>query len=216
MDADSRYMMLSALGDAAFDVERAEVTLASFFKAHAVTPLVTRKAYPYWLRRDLDVGMVRPKIYRVFEDREQALLGETALASFRVRGPVGGRATVERAEVHAWDQRRGVASRVYDVIEEDMGLVGATLWPSAPMAMSDDGFCLWWSRRPGLVLYYPHRERLELPLTIDQHQALTKLDDMDRMLRKVRWARAARSVWPKLLTAAELWVKEKLAGRQAS
>lgn len=86
---------------------------------------------------------VKPKVYRVFADRESALFGESALGSFRVRGPVTGRATVERADVDAAHRHRGIAARVYDVIEEDMMLVGAELWPSAPGSMSDDGFRLW-------------------------------------------------------------------------
>jgi hypothetical protein len=211
MDADSRYLILYAMGDDAFDVSRSEETFAAFFNVHAIVPMVTRKAHPYFLRRQLDAGMVRPKLYRVFATHEQALYGETALASFRVRGPVNGRATVERAEVHPWERRRGIASRVYDIIEDDLRKVGAELWPSAPVSMSDGAFLLWWQRRPDLVVYYPHRERLNLPLTADQHTALTKLDNID-MLVKTRFAGASASVWPKLKTAAELWIR-KIRGK---
>jgi hypothetical protein len=75
--------------------------------------------------------------------------------------------------------------------------------------MSDPGFMFWWKRRPDLVVYYPHRKRLNLPLTLGQHQALAKLGELDRQLMKVRRARMSESIWPKLLTAAELWLRDK-------
>lgn len=207
MDADSRYAMLYAMGDETFDVRGSEETLSLLFAELPLMPLVTRNAECFWLRRQLDMGMVKPKVYRVFADRESSLYGESALASFRVRGPVIGRATVERADVDPSHRHRRIAARVYDVIEEDMMLVGAELWPSAPGSMSDDGFRLWWSRRPSLVVYYPHRERLNLPLTLEQYPALDKLEDMDRMLLKLRRARSSKSIWPKVIAAANVWVR---------
>src|SRR3569623_578822 len=138
MDADSRYQMLYALAqDAAFDVEASERHYDATFADKPIGAFVTKDREIFWLRRQLDTGSVRPQIYRVFADRDAATVGEDALAAFRVRGPVGGLATVDRAEVAEHLQRRGIGTAVYNLIENDLEQVGAHLWPSAPISLSD-------------------------------------------------------------------------------
>jgi hypothetical protein len=62
-------------------------------------------------------------------------VGEEAIGSFRLRGPVAGMATVECAEVSREWQRKGIATTVYDLIERDLKAGDAVLWPMSPAGM---------------------------------------------------------------------------------
>ncbi len=123
----------------ALDRERAAVD------AHAgnVEPVRTKPPLPN--ERIEVVDDMGAGVYRVFS-------GDAPIAEARIRMDEPDAAHVSRVEVSPENQRAGVATRLYDRIEQDLAERGIELRPDE--ALTDDAMAFWRQRRPEDVADY--------------------------------------------------------------